>query len=164
MSIKKRSLAMSAALLMAVAACGHSQTSSQQTTSPEASAASTAAAAPAAGAASTTVAGSAANGAKVFSTNCSTCHGAKGEGTPGTFPPLAGNATVTGDATNVIHIVKFGLTGKISVNGHSFNGQMPPWASTLSNADIADVITYVRSSWGNKAPGVTAAQVASATK
>ena len=79
------------------------------------------------------------------------------------FPPLAGNAVVTGPADKVIHIVKNGLSGKISVNGATFNGQMPAWKGTLSNADIANVITYVRSSWGNHASAVTESQVA-ATK
>jgi mono/diheme cytochrome c family protein len=103
------------------------------------------------------------NGATVYSTNCSSCHQATGKGQPGVFPPLAGNAVVTGPADKVIHIVKNGLSGKISVNGATFNGQMPAWKGTLSNADIAHVISYIRDSWGNHAPPVTEAQVA-ATK
>jgi mono/diheme cytochrome c family protein len=105
---------------------------------------------------------SAAAGAKVYTTNCSSCHQANGKGQPGVFPPLAGNPVVTGDASKVIHIVKNGLSGKISVNGTTYNGQMPAWKSTLSDADIASVITYIRSSWGNKAGAVTAAQVTAA--
>ncbi len=54
-------------------------------------------------------------GAKVFATNCASCHGAQGTGVPGTFPPLAGNAVVTGDANKVIGIVLDGLHGSISV-------------------------------------------------
>jgi mono/diheme cytochrome c family protein len=105
-----------------------------------------------------------ANGAKVFQTNCSSCHQPDGKGVPGTFPPLAGNPLVISDPKFVIHIVKYGLTGKIAVQGHAFNGIMPPWGSQLSNGDIADVITYVRSSWGNKAPAVTEADVAAVAK
>ncbi len=158
MSIKTRSLAMAAVLLMGAAACGggHSQSASEQSSAPQASAA-------AASAGSTAVA-SAADGAKVFDTNCSSCHGANGQGMPGAFPPLAKNPTVVGDPTKVIHIVKYGLTGAITVEGHAFNGQMPAWSSNLSNADIAAVLTYVRSSWGNKAAGVSAAQVAAVAK
>ena len=101
-----------------------------------------------------------ANGAKVFATNCASCHGAQGQGLPGAFPPLANNATVTGDANKVIGIVLNGLHGSISVNGSTYNGQMPAWKGTLSNADIADVITYIRGSLGsNKATAVTQAQV-----
>jgi ubiquinol-cytochrome c reductase cytochrome b subunit len=100
-------------------------------------------------------------GAKVFSTNCASCHGAQGTGVPGTFPPLAGNPVVTGDANKVIGIVLDGLHGSISVSGQTYNGMMPPWKGTLSNKDVADVVTYIRGSLGsNKASAVTEAQVA----
>ena len=57
------------------------------------------------------------NGAKVFASNCASCHGAQGQGLPGTFPPLANNPVVTGDPNKVIGIVLNGLHGSISVNG-----------------------------------------------
>jgi ubiquinol-cytochrome c reductase cytochrome b subunit len=102
-----------------------------------------------------------ANGAKVFSTNCASCHGAQGQGLPGAFPPLANNPVVTGDPAKVIGIVLGGLHGAITVNGSTYNGQMPAWKGTLSNADISDVITYIRGSLGNnKASAVTEKQVA----
>jgi ubiquinol-cytochrome c reductase cytochrome b subunit len=104
---------------------------------------------------------SAGNGSKVFQTNCSSCHGATGQGLTGAFPPLANNPTVTGDPNKVIGIVLGGLHGSITVNGGTYNGTMPAWKGTLSNADIADVITYIRGSLGNnKASAVTQAQVA----
>lgn len=139
--------------------------------SPAASAAATApasaAASPVATSASNTMAmaggASAAAGEKVYTTNCSSCHQANGKGQPGVFPPLAGNAVVTGPADAVITIVKNGKSGKITVNGTTYNGQMPAWKGTLSDKDIASVITYIRSAWGNKASAVTAAQV-TATK
>jgi ubiquinol-cytochrome c reductase cytochrome b subunit len=100
------------------------------------------------------------NGAKVFSSNCASCHGSAGAGTPGAFPPLANNPVVTGDPKKVIGIVLNGLHGAITVNGQTYNGQMPAWKGTLSNADIADVITYIRGSLGNNhASAVTTAQV-----
>jgi ubiquinol-cytochrome c reductase cytochrome b subunit len=100
-------------------------------------------------------------GAQVFASNCSTCHGATGQGLPGSFPPLANNPTVTGDPNKVIGIVLDGLHAPITVNGQSYNGQMPPWKGTLTNKEIADVITYIRGSLGNnKASPVTEAQVA----
>jgi mono/diheme cytochrome c family protein len=67
---------------------------------------------------------------------------------------------VTGSPDKVIAAVKNGLTGQTTVNGKSYNGSMPAWKSKLSDAEIADVITYIRSSWGNKADAVTEAQVA----
>jgi ubiquinol-cytochrome c reductase cytochrome b subunit len=101
-----------------------------------------------------------ANGAKVFSANCASCHGATGEGTPGAFPPLANNPVVTGDARTVIGIVLNGLHSRITVNGQNFDGQMPAWKGNLSDGDIADVITFIRGSLGNNhASAVTAAQV-----
>jgi mono/diheme cytochrome c family protein len=104
------------------------------------------------------------NGATLYTTNCSSCHGAVGKGVPSAFPPLAGNPHVTGAAKSVIHTVKYGLTGSITVNGGTYNGTMPPWGAQLSNADIAAVITYIRSSWGNKASAVKAADVAKVSK
>ncbi|HET9393522.1 MAG TPA: cytochrome c [Candidatus Rubrimentiphilum sp.] len=102
----------------------------------------------------------ASNGAAVFNTNCASCHQSDGKG-GATAPALAGNPLVTGPANKVIHIVKNGLTGAVTVNGKSYNGIMPAWKGVISNDDIAAVITYVRSSWGNKASAVTSAQVAS---
>jgi ubiquinol-cytochrome c reductase cytochrome b subunit len=103
---------------------------------------------------------SSSNGAKVFATNCSSCHGAQGQGVPGAFPPLANNPVVTGDPNKVIGIVLNGLHGSISVSGQTYNGQMPAWKGTLSNGDIADVITFIRGSLGNNhAAAVTEAQV-----
>jgi ubiquinol-cytochrome c reductase cytochrome b subunit len=100
-------------------------------------------------------------GAPVFANNCSSCHGAQGQGVPGAFPPLANNPVVTGDPNKVIGIVTGGLHGTISVNGQSYNGMMPAWKGTLTGKQIADVITYVRGSLGNnKASAVTEAQVA----
>lgn len=150
------------ALVLALAACTKSTTSTSTTTtetsaSPESSMAAASAAPAANGAA-------ASDGAKVYSTNCSSCHQASGQGVEGTFPPLAGNPVVTGDAKKVIGIVKNGLNGKIAVKGHSYNGMMPAWGQQLSDGDIAAVVTYVRSSWGNKASAVTADEVKAVTK
>ena len=60
--------------------------------------------------------------------------------------------------------MKFGLSGAVAVNGKTFNGMMPAWGTQLSNADIAAALTYVRSSWGNKASAITEAQVSGITK
>ncbi len=110
---------------------------------------------------STTTSAASSPGAPVFSQNCSSCHGAQGQGVPGTFPPLANNPVVTGDPNKVIGILLSGLHGSISVGGSTYNGQMPAWKGTLTNKQIADVITYIRGSLGNnKAPAVTEAQVA----
>jgi len=102
------------------------------------------------------------SGAAVFRDNCATCHGDKGQGAPNVAPPLAKNSYETGDPKKVIHTVLHGLTGPIKVNGKLWgDGTMPAWKGSLTNAQIAAVITYVRSSWGNKASAVTEKQVAS---
>jgi len=102
---------------------------------------------------------SASDGAVVYLANCSSCHQANGEGVHGAFPPLAGNPVVTGNPTAVIAIVKNGLDGRVVVNGQAYSGIMPRWNGVLADEQIAAVITYIRSSWHNGAPGVSIADV-----
>jgi mono/diheme cytochrome c family protein len=102
---------------------------------------------------------SASDGAVVYIANCSSCHQTNGQGISGAFPPLAGNATVTGNPIAVIAIVKDGLEGRLDVNGQAYSGIMPRWRGVLTDEQIASVITYVRSSWKNNAPGVSVADV-----
>ena len=102
------------------------------------------------------------SGAQIFAAKCATCHGAQGQG-GANFPPLAGNPHVTAeDPSAMIATIVNGKHEPITVNGKSYNNQMPTWKGTLSNYDIAAVATYVRSAWGNKASGVTEQQVAGA--
>jgi mono/diheme cytochrome c family protein len=99
-----------------------------------------------------------ATGAQVYSSNCASCHGESGTGTPGAFPPLAGDPVVNGDADAHIKIVLHGLSGK-SIGGKTFAAQMPAFASQLSDDQIAAVIDHERTSWGNHGPTITPAQV-----
>jgi mono/diheme cytochrome c family protein len=102
------------------------------------------------------------DGAAVFATNCAGCHQASGAG-GGPFPPLAGNSDVTGaDTSMLLTTVLNGRSGPMTANGKTYGGVMPAWKGQLSNAQIAAVITYIRSTWGNKAAVVTEAQVADA--
>jgi mono/diheme cytochrome c family protein len=71
-----------------------------------------------------------------------------------------GSALATGDATVPIRIVLHGLRGPIERNGVQINGQMAAWKDQLSDQDIADVLTYVRSAFGNSGGAVTADEVA----
>jgi ubiquinol-cytochrome c reductase cytochrome b subunit len=105
-----------------------------------------------------------ANGAKVYVASCSGCHAAEGAGSPGVAPALANNPYVSGDAKTVMHTVEYGLTGPVVVNGQKFDGMMPAWQGNLTNAQIADVISYIRSSWGNKGSLVSAKDVAAVKK
>jgi mono/diheme cytochrome c family protein len=100
------------------------------------------------------------NGAEVF-TRCAACHQANGMGVPGSYPPLAGSEWLLGNPEVPIRIVLHGLQGPITVKSGSFNSAMTPFADQLSDAEIAAVISYERSSWGNSASKITAEQVAS---
>jgi cbb3-type cytochrome c oxidase subunit III len=100
--------------------------------------------------------------AELFAARCATCHGAQGRGSA-TVPPLAGNPNVTAaDPKGIIATIVNGRSGALTVSGKTFNGQMPSWKGQLSNADVAAVATFIRSSWGNSSGSVTEAQVASA--
>jgi cbb3-type cytochrome c oxidase subunit III len=102
------------------------------------------------------------SGAALFAAKCATCHQSSGQGTDA-FPPLAANPVVTStDPSAMIAVIVNGRSGTITVNGKTFNGQMPTWKGTLTNADIASVATYVRSAWGNNASPVTEDEVAAA--
>jgi mono/diheme cytochrome c family protein len=107
---------------------------------------------------------SATNGESTYLANCASCHQPNGKGLAGTFPPLAGSAIANGDPVKVVRIVKFGITGTLVVAGNHYNGMMPAWSPTLSDDAIAALLTYVRSSWGNHAGAVTAAQVGAVSK
>jgi cytochrome c oxidase cbb3-type subunit 2 len=101
-----------------------------------------------------------AKGAALFTANCSACHQASGEGLPGAFPSLKGNDVVNdNDATMHIGAVLNGLHD-VKVGGVIYSSPMPPFAATLSDAEVADIVGYERSSWGNHGKPVTAAQVA----
>jgi cytochrome c oxidase cbb3-type subunit 2 len=102
----------------------------------------------------------AAKGAALFTANCSACHQANGEGLPGAFPSLKGDAAVNDDeATKQIQVVLRGLHDA-KVGGLAYGSAMPPFAGTLSDAEVADIVDYERSSWGNHGKPVIAAQVA----
>lgn len=87
-------------------------------------------------------------GKAVFGQNCAACHQPDGKGIVGAFPPLAGADFFNADPKRAIDIVKNGKSGQITVNGSPYNGVMP--ALGLSDEDVANVLTYVSHSWGNK--------------
>jgi mono/diheme cytochrome c family protein len=101
-----------------------------------------------------------ADGAAVFARTCAACHQPSGLGVTGVFPPLAGSEWVVGVDSVMVKIVLRGLTGPVQVKGNTYNGTMPAWASQLNDRDLAAVVTFVRSSWGNSAAPVDSATVA----
>ncbi len=98
-------------------------------------------------------------GQRLYQTYCMGCHQAEGQGIPGTFPPLAKSDYVLADTGRSIETVVNGLHGPIEVNGQPYNGTMPPMGH-LKDEEIAEILSYVRSSWGNAANPVSAAEVA----
>ncbi len=131
-----------------VAACGKSEQGANA--QEQAAAAPAAAAAPGA---------AAVDGRTVFMRTCVTCHQATGAGIQGSFPPLVENPVVVGDKGLLIRLVLHGLSGPVTVKGQPYNNVMPPWKS-LSDAEMAAVLTYVRSNFGNTADAVTPEEVA----
>lgn len=102
----------------------------------------------------------------LFKTICQTCHGADGDGIQSLAPPLNHSELVTGKKERLIAIVLYGLTGPVQVNGKVYkspeiNGDMPGIASNdeFSDGDIAQLLSFIRNAWSNKADKVTEGEV-----
>ncbi len=96
-------------------------------------------------------------GKEVYNLQCTTCHMEKGEGIDGVFPPLAKSDYLMADKNRSIRQILEGASGEMTVNGKTYNGEMP--AIDLTDEQVSDVLNYVRNSWGNKGPVVTPAEV-----
>ncbi|MFZ2276885.1 MAG: cytochrome c, partial [Prosthecobacter sp.] len=105
-----------------------------------------------------------ATGQRIYSTVCIACHQPTGQGLPPMFPPLAGSDWVNVKKPDrMIRMVLHGFTGPFTLNGQPFTSPaplMPPQGGALNDEQIAGVLTYVRSNFGNKAGAVTPAEVA----
>jgi mono/diheme cytochrome c family protein len=101
-------------------------------------------------------------GTAVFRSTCQPCHGADGNGVPALAPPLNRSEWVTGDKDKLMSIVLFGLTGPVKVNGTLYqspeiSGDMPGLGHNqdLVNEDLAQLLSFIRNSWGNNAGKVS---------
>jgi uncharacterized protein len=100
-----------------------------------------------------------ARGEAVYARTCAACHQSNGSGVDGAFPPLDGNARVAGDPEALVKIVLHGLAGPVEVPGKlTVNSLMPPVVG-LSDAEIAEVLSFVRHAWSNDAAAVSAEEV-----
>jgi mono/diheme cytochrome c family protein len=109
------------------------------------------------------VAGSQQAGQRTYAMYCSTCHGNKGEGSDNTIPALAGNATVTAD--NPLTALRVLLEGaQTPITQQATAIAMPGYGWALNDRQAADLMSYLRGSWGNQAGAVTAQQVQEARK
>ena len=99
-------------------------------------------------------------GAIVYQQICQACHNEGGKGTPGMNPPLTQTSWVLGDKKELIKVVLNGLSEPIEIKGEKFNNAMGALGGILNDEQIANVLTYVRNSWGNEASRITAEEVA----
>jgi mono/diheme cytochrome c family protein len=102
-------------------------------------------------------------GKEVYTAQCMSCHSEQGEGIESVYPPLAKSDYMMADKKRSINQVLHGLTGEIKVNGKSYDGVMTGF-DALTDAEISDVLNYVRNSFGNKGPAVTPEEVKAARK
>jgi mono/diheme cytochrome c family protein len=104
-------------------------------------------------------AGKAQRGAKLYEQHCAQCHGDKGEGVPGAYPPLARNrAVLLNETSNLVQAVLYGgFPPATAGNPRPFG--MPPYVLVLSDSDVAAVLTHLRTSWGNNAAPVSEVDV-----
>ena len=97
-------------------------------------------------------------GEKIYKQYCFACHQMDGNGVPGTFPPITETEWVNGDKERLITLVINGMEGPIEVKGETYNSVMTPHGF-LSDEEIAAVLTYVRSNFGNNSSAVTVEEV-----
>jgi len=100
-------------------------------------------------------------GKQVYMGLCFACHQPDGKGMPNVFPPLAGSDYLLADRERAIRVVLKGMTGPVVVNGKKYDSAMPPQEAALTDAQVADVLTYITNAWGNSGDAFTTDQVKS---
>lgn len=100
----------------------------------------------------------------VYSTYCVSCHQANGKGDGNRFPPVAASEWVNGDKTRLINVILNGLQGPVTVKGLSYNEVMPAHGRFLNNEQVAEVLTYIKSNFGNTPETVTPKEVEAVRK
>ena len=104
---------------------------------------------------------SASRGKKVYEQYCLTCHQVDGSGVPHLNPPLIKTTFVLGNKTKLVQVILKGMQSSEPIDDEYYSNNMPPH-NFLKDQEIADVLTYVRSNFGNKASAVTATDVKAA--
>jgi mono/diheme cytochrome c family protein len=95
-------------------------------------------------------------GAAVYGQVCASCHQAAGQGMPGAFPALANDPIVNGDPHYLARVVLYGLAGRIVIKGQTYNSAMAGFAGSMNDEQISQMLTYIRSVWGNNSAAVSA--------
>jgi mono/diheme cytochrome c family protein len=101
-------------------------------------------------------------GKMIYEQTCLPCHQADASGVPGMNPPLRKSPYVQGPPARLIGIVLKGLNDGVEIDGETYSNPMPPFGASLKDEDIADVLSYLRSHFGNKAAPVSTTQVSRA--
>ncbi|HEY8782814.1 MAG TPA: c-type cytochrome [Mucilaginibacter sp.] len=96
-------------------------------------------------------------GSLTYQTRCQNCHGASGEGLRGLIPPLTDSLFLKSNKSRLACSIKYGLRGKIIISGRSYQEKMPP--TDLPSIEIANVLTYITNSFGNKLGTINAQAV-----
>lgn len=99
------------------------------------------------------------DGGAIYASLCVACHQATGQGLPGVFPPLAGSEWVNGSETTLAAIVLHGVNGPMTVKGSNYAGAMPAFKEQLDDAQLAALLSHLRSQWGNGSAAVEASTV-----
>ena len=107
---------------------------------------------------SSTITASMERGQQIYQKSCLACHQADGSGVPNLNPPLIQTKWVLGDKNTLIQMILKGSQGQVEIDGDTFHNTMPAQPH-FTDQQIADVLTYVRNSFGNKAKAVTATEV-----
>ncbi len=103
-------------------------------------------------------------GKKIYEQKCLACHQADGGGVPNMNAPLDGASNVVGkDIARLVRIIRYGYNERVALDGFYYSNAMTA-SPDLKDNEIADLLTYIRNSWSNKASAVTIAQVQAAKK
>src|SRR4051812_26766091 len=97
------------------------------------------------------------SGKVIYQSKCQNCHGDNGEGLSALIPPLTDSVYLKQNKNQLACTVKYGLTKPITVNGKAFYGKMP--ANDMAPVEIAEVLTYINNSFGNKLGVITTGMV-----
>ncbi|MEO9966689.1 MAG: cytochrome c [Reichenbachiella sp.] len=100
-----------------------------------------------------------ARGQEIYGNECMVCHMENGQGLSGAFPPLASSDYFADDVSKAIDAIVNGLEGELTVNDNTYFGVMDP--VELSDQEIADVLNYIRNSWGSASSAISSEEVAS---
>jgi mono/diheme cytochrome c family protein len=99
-------------------------------------------------------------GKKIYGNNCASCHDGSGSGSPGKYPPMVNSEWVLGNKSRLAAILLKGIEGPLNVKGVSYSGNvMPAQEASLTPEKLADLMTYIRGTWGNTAGPVTTDEV-----